>query len=319
MTELLPLHMYKVLLSEEGRPELFRRIRDISVKHGGCLQISLAQPLIEAHLKAIGLSSMKLIRGVLQILPIWGISKTVYRFDPDLLEELGNTDIDRYIPIEIFDRLPDYCPFIECRIPLTEVFSHRVSEGFFVSRISCEELHGLRVCIVCRSESDQDAFVVQTLTLPLSDKLTIGQSLASFLDKDSNSSPKPAVVYECFKKILSLILYLCSIGSEIQDRPSSEKKPMQIHGALPEKPRIADVGLRIGSAIRSYRIEQAKQDSEAVRTGRTLSPHIRRAHWHHFWTGPMHESRTLILKWIPPIPVNLDKGELPVTIRPVRI
>ncbi|EMO24671.1 hypothetical protein LEP1GSC170_1243 [Leptospira interrogans serovar Bataviae str. HAI135] len=35
------------------------------------------------------------------------------------------------------------------------------------------------------------------------------------------------------------------------------------------------------------------------------SPHIRRAHWHHFWAGS-NEERKLILRWLPPIPVNFE-------------
>lgn len=45
-----------------------------------------------------------------------------------------------------------------------------------------------------------------------------------------------------------------------------------------------------------------------------------RAHADHFWTGPATESkeRKLVLKWLPPIPVGLDDGEIIPAVYPVR-
>ena len=49
-------------------------------------------------------------------------------------------------------------------------------------------------------------------------------------------------------------------------------------------------------------------------------PHVRRAHWHGFWSGPREsDARKLSLKWLPPIQDNLDLGDdLPAVVRPVR-
>lgn len=42
---------------------------------------------------------------------------------------------------------------------------------------------------------------------------------------------------------------------------------------------------------------------------------MRRAHYHHFWTGPHDGKRKLIVRWLPPIPVNRkDDTELPTVI-----
>ena len=68
------------------------------------------------------------------------------------------------------------------------------------------------------------------------------------------------------------------------------------------------------------------QDSSPSGGGR-LRPHIRRAHWHGFRTGAMKRAdgtdipthqRQLNLRWLPPIPVNVqDVSELPAVIRKV--
>lgn len=49
-------------------------------------------------------------------------------------------------------------------------------------------------------------------------------------------------------------------------------------------------------------------------SGWTQRPHMRRAHWHHFWTGKKGEERKLILKWIAPSFINTELGEQPATI-----
>ena len=46
-------------------------------------------------------------------------------------------------------------------------------------------------------------------------------------------------------------------------------------------------------------------------------PHVRRAHWHSYWTGPQAqlEWRKVILKWLSPILVNVeDVGDLVPTL-----
>lgn len=43
-------------------------------------------------------------------------------------------------------------------------------------------------------------------------------------------------------------------------------------------------------------------------TGTGPRGHIRRAHWHSFWKGT-GEARCLDVRWLPPIPVNLDTPE----------
>ena len=49
-------------------------------------------------------------------------------------------------------------------------------------------------------------------------------------------------------------------------------------------------------------------------------PHIRRAHWHSFWVGKRDQpdARSVTLKWLPPIPVNVQGVEdLTTTVRDV--
>ena len=55
-------------------------------------------------------------------------------------------------------------------------------------------------------------------------------------------------------------------------------------------------------------------------TVRMVAPHIRAAHWQHYWTGK-RKGRTdgrfgdeLVIRWVPPTPVNEGRGAVAETI-----
>lgn len=127
-----------------------------------------------------------------------------------------------------------------------------------------------------------------------------------------------------FGPLLSLLLYLCADEAEIGDgraRPANpEPKRTRRHGwrLFPaDGPRTWDVGVRLGAALRRAREREDAEAREAAAHGRARPrPHIRRAHWHTFLAGVGRSERRL--KWLPPIPVNLDDAAaLPATIRRV--
>lgn len=136
---------------------------------------------------------------------------------------------------------------------------------------------------------------------------------------------------EAVTPLVSLLLYLCSQNSEIGNgdkapgfpQPKRTKKRWRLFP--PDQPTHWDVGVRLGSALRrAYHAAEVGQ--EGAHAG--PRPHIRRAHWHGFREGPMKredgsaiptKERAFNLKWLPPIPVNLDTlADLPTTIRPVK-
>ncbi len=108
--------------------------------------------------------------------------------------------------------------------------------------------------------------------------------------------------------LISLVLYLCSANpdfgvSERPARPTSTKTKK--HGwrlFQASGPTIWHIGERIGRLIREAR------ESEACGTSdRSVRPHIRRAHWHGYWSGPLSGPRRFDYQWMPPIPVGIEK------------
>ena len=85
-------------------------------------------------------------------------------------------------------------------------------------------------------------------------------------------------------------------------------------------PRVMTVtmaGMRVGAAIRKgYAAE--KKERETLGSHASKAPHVRRAHWHHYWTGARDSAeRALVLKWIPPVFVGGSVSDI-VTVHPVK-
>lgn len=142
--------------------------------------------------------------------------------------------------------------------------------------------------------------------------------------------------------LLSLTLYLCSTEPDLKDaaggarmpgyptviaptkrrrrvRKGKQRQPPRLQSA--EAPTKWDVGYRIGAAIRRSRQEARSTGESPTGTRPSPIPHIRRVHWHTYWTGPKNEpeKRKRVLKWLPPIAVKLDHhDDLISTVRPVK-
>lgn len=104
--------------------------------------------------------------------------------------------------------------------------------------------------------------------------------------------------------ILSLVTFVCSENATMQTtyEPGPEPKN-RAKQKTRSKATWHECGFEWTEAYREYR--RAKSQSRAL--GGSVRPHIRRAHWHHFWCGPRDGERELVCHWIPP---TLVKGKL---------
>lgn len=108
--------------------------------------------------------------------------------------------------------------------------------------------------------------------------------------------------------IENIVAYICCRNAEIETiykpRPEGPTRRRESSATWHE------VGFRIGAELRAY--ERMKSE-RGPHKGGTVRPHMRRAHWHHFWTGPRDGERKLVLKWVPPIMVAVKNGEIGAT------
>jgi hypothetical protein len=135
-----------------------------------------------------------------------------------------------------------------------------------------------------------------------------------------------AMARKTLTPIVSLLLYLCTEAADIAGRKGSPGNPEPVRTRrygmrlFPvDGLRTWDVGVRIGAALRrAYQREEVSANSSE--SERTVRPHVRRAHWHTFVSGPRKEpeKQRRALKWMPPIPVMIDDYDaLPAVIRGV--
>lgn len=112
--------------------------------------------------------------------------------------------------------------------------------------------------------------------------------------------------------VLQLLLYIESANAELEDNKEQKavyrqpRKKSEIRDKFREV-RQLEVGVRVSHALMSAR-KHGSIRSESHRTGNgpAKSSHMRRGHWHHYWTGPRDGERKLILKWVAPTVIHPD-------------
>lgn len=125
--------------------------------------------------------------------------------------------------------------------------------------------------------------------------------------------------------IFQTMLYLASNEPDIQ--PSTKQKYMYTGTSSSHKEdnplKLYDVGVRYGNMIRIHqKSNPTSSPSDAIikdlsnKPKRHITSHMRKAHWHTYWTG---KGRTIpVVKWIPPTFICGDSSTLPVTIHKVK-
>lgn len=273
---------------------------------------------------------------VLGALGAWRGTQGIYRFDPTLFESVVNTTVEGNLPCDVLHYLPEWCVYVET--PGLQ-FLDGALDGFFAHLEWDAGNTELRFML-----DTEKGLVPMALNLgpwslaeALDRTLKSSYKLPSELPIDQNVGSLPnrtIVATESFRPIIepmvSLLLYLCSQNAEIGDgslrpaNPTPKRTKSGLRLFAPDKPTTWDVGIRLGTAIRRA---QSAENGSANGTHAGPRPHIRRAHWHGFRSGPTKhvdgtpirtDNRKFTLRWLPPIPVNVDGvDELPATIRPV--
>lgn len=267
---------------------------------------------------------------------LWRKTKGVYRFSPELYEELTKQEIDSDLHMEAFFQMPAWAVYIET--PGLK-FAGRDMEGF-IAHIDYALDHNkpndrhtdLQLVIFLKG-----VYQPVLIALPFGSG-TVKDALERLDDVDKQSLkdnykqfPGANIVFKetameerlaTYVPMLNLLMYLCSEEPDVErhDQPSGYNYRKE-KGSIPKEHRLWDVGARISHVIRKYREEEKEEGKRGGRgdSGHTVRPHVRCAHWHKYWVGPRDEvfpKRKIIVKWLPPIPVNLRwQDELPVNIK----
>ena len=260
----------------------------------------------------------------------WRLSKEVFVIDPDMELLLYKQVDDLDIHSEILLHLPYPCFYVQ-----TSALFFGISkiDGFFVHlEFDVNDGHReLRLLFVYEDKSvmgfpiyldvqDVRSSVIQTLKQVHQNITSDSPMRQDVLIKADDLTSLEALL----KESLQIVLYLCAENSEIKKNP--EQDMFMRRSSIIVRDRYAeirkwDVGVRIGSAIRRYK--QAGLGSEKQNLPKSASikssprPHLRRGHWHNYWTGPMNGERKLVLKWTAPTFIGVSEEETPVVIHHV--
>jgi hypothetical protein len=246
--------------------------------------------------------------GPLGALAAWRCTQGIYRVHPTLLAELLATPITGDLPGSVLTRLPEWCVYVETpghrawELPLRGYWAHLEHENDAPPRLR------LILDVEGRAELLQ-------LVIHIGGTLEQGL-LASFREARINARGKtidPRAlddaqaegILESVGGLVSVLLYLCAEEAEISDL--EPYPPRVVRGAKrpllpsPHQAALHECGYRIGARLDAARHEGV--ESEA-RGERALTAHVRRAHWHSFWSGPRDGERRLALRWLSPILVG---------------
>lgn len=244
--------------------------------------------------------------GRLAALGIWRATQGVYEFDDVFEKALEESPISGSIPVDVLFRLPEWCVYI--KTPGHQYMGDQL-HGFFAHLEWDANTQRTELRLLMDCEKALTPFVLHI------GKWTITEALDRSFDEASKQAGIAGVNFakdiDAVEKIalelrplLSLILYLCSEEPEYsggvpsRPRPKKTKKGWRLFP--PSKPKIIKVGNNIGQSLKVGASRKNSAESDGVR------PHIRRGHWHGYWTGPKSQKQKFIFKWLPPMGVNVD-------------
>lgn len=242
--------------------------------------------------------------GRLAAIGTWRYSQGIYRFDDDARRAIADTVPNGEMPVEVLYRLPEWCIYIETP---GMTFTGDALHGFFVHLEwdANTHRHELRFLLDCESNLIPLPLHIGKWTLTEAVDRALEESLKQArLAGVPESAVDPGEIAAQLFGLVSLLLYVCSDEPEIDDerepgvhpqraRPTKTKKGWRLFPA--KRPRIWTVGRELGQRLRAVSGDE---------TGRTVTPHLRRAHWHGFWSGPRDGERRFGYKWLPPTVVG---------------
>ena len=276
----------------------------------------------------IRMAMISVAQAIFAIAP-WRLSKEVYVIDEDLKDLLFEQDGELDVPDEVLLQLPYPCFYVE--LPNTYYRADKI-HGFFVT-LEYDVNNGDKELKPVFLTDDGNIF---SYSIHIGAK-TIEESV-DMLDKQAlentngdkelkrlalRAMQNSAETKIFLKQILQVILYILAQNAEIT--PSSEQSFITKRGKTVKDKyseiRKWDVGIRVGAAIRQQKAkEQSRKKEYKESEHQSPRPHMRRGHWHHFWTGPkaQPEERKLILKWLSPMAIAANPEDMPITFHEVK-
>ena len=271
---------------------------------------------------------------VIAAVAAWRPSMDVINIDDDVLMALLDTPCEK-VPAEILGRLPSWSIYVTIPMgdyftlggaPIAGFFAYYGDPIYWPATSQGTELHILpwtsegAICESVALNLEAET-VADALLESMRHKLSPEQFATHMAQPEMPEAH--AEMSKLTGRFISVLLYIITQHEErLKNNPKEDKlcipSPKRTKNGWrlfqPNKPKLWNLGQEIGEQIR----EGKKQVRQHSGTHEGPRPHIRRAHWHTYWTGRRvwKEGETPVpqtaeAKWLPPIPVALAEDELP--------
>lgn len=244
----------------------------------------------------------------------WQLSKPNFVFEPVLVNHLVESVLPDELPAEILQRLPYWSQWIT--LPLHLVSKDNILDldfdGAFVGYTSIDNRPALVLAAPFVSNNQNmrsnnfTPFVTSHVFLdaPVRPEFLVRNSHVLNVDADAMSKEAYAVlimnIHHFLVKVINCVMYICSQQQALYQEGHSQPKPQRLGKSYritpPKDDRMITVGAEMTKILKDFEAEV----EACTRAFNGRKPHIRKAHYHHFWTGPKVGVRSLVCKWLPP-------------------
>lgn len=233
---------------------------------------------------------------MLSSLGAWRPAQDIVRFGDEVYDALSESDLGDSIPVGILSHMPAWSIFFETPHGFADP-DYGPWDGFFATLDGKAD----RLVLLFVKDDLDDGPTCRAAVLNFPGNLAVAP-----IDKSTESFD------DSVRKAISFLLYACVNGLSDspgaltrpvpKPSPKKTKKGWRLFPAI--KPAIRLLGAECERRLASFREEHA----HIARNGH-VRPHIRRAHWHGYWTGPKSGNRNLDVRWLPPIIVAARDDE----------
>lgn len=260
----------------------------------------------------------------LQGVAAWRTTRLHYEFDPDFYDALAATPMKGTPPAQIFQHLPAKAFFLsrkddiciagdtinhgffvvvfDDRLMMVPMTNSSVSSTKFVIRLNQESIE-LALDRLCEECLDSSIRVIRAHPngSEVEKQQAINESLARWPRQKKN-------LRDTWGGALSCLMYLCTEAPDLDNKVTPAPKVMRMGTTVRYVPPKQDTQISVGGRLGSlFRKQAATSNNPTTPSGSTvaspLPPHIRRAHWHTYWTGAKAHQKPE-LRWLSPILVN---------------
>lgn len=246
---------------------------------------------------------------------VWRTNKSIFSFDKELADELiGSYDINDSIPFEVFSHIPYPAVYVENSLKsFFAVFENKPLSRLMLYFPQQSDIECVSVPLNNGAANLSDAFDndAKGLYNKLFSANLISEQQIGNLNREMEKC-REGYIKACVSAV-PLLMYICAVNADIsvdEEQAAIYQKPVGTPKDRQREVRKYNVGYRVGKLIRQHKSSQnPPANPPAAVKGSKKSAHVRKGHYHHYWTGKRDGERTLILKWLAPSFINFDNSD----------